>query len=173
MPLHTAQPAPSREADSWSGGQEIDRLLGTITSIAVFSDLNSQPAFPCSVPLRSTVTPSFHLCLGLASALLIIILYPFLLPPSVLHILQSHLTFAQLFNKIFGNFYSPKAHCHVFKSTPLIVILSQMNPVHDIPSYFRSVLILLSRIRPSLPSSYFPSGFPTQNFVCISHLSHA
>ena len=116
MPLHTAQPAPSREADSWPAGQEIDRLLGTITSIAVFSDLNSQPAFSCSVPLRSTLTLSFHLCLVLASALLIIIMYPFLLPPSVLHILQSRLTFAQLLNKISGNLYSPIAHCYVFKS---------------------------------------------------------
>jgi hypothetical protein len=47
------------------------------------------------------------------------------------------------------------------ESLPLLPSLSQINPVHATPPYLRSILILSSHLRLGLPSSLFPSGFPT------------
>jgi hypothetical protein len=49
----------------------------------------------------------------------------------------------------------------VQKSPPLVPILSQINPVHTIQFYLRFILILFTYLRLRLPSSLFPSGFPT------------
>jgi hypothetical protein len=46
-------------------------------------------------------------------------------------------------------------HYRVHKSLPLVPILSQIDPVHTIPPS------LWSNLRLCLPSSLFPSGFPT------------
>jgi hypothetical protein len=46
-------------------------------------------------------------------------------------------------------------------------ILSKFNPVHNIPSYLRTILILSIYLRLGLPSGLFPSGFPT-NIVHFS-----
>jgi hypothetical protein len=48
---------------------------------------------------------------------------------------------------------------------PLVPILSQINPVHTIPSYpisLRSTLILFTHPRRGLHSGLFPSGFPSK-----------
>jgi hypothetical protein len=53
-----------------------------------------------------------------------------------------------------------KIHDRVRKSSPLVPIIRQMNPVHNIPPYCpRSVLILSSHLHLGLPSGLFPSVF--------------
>jgi hypothetical protein len=54
-----------------------------------------------------------------------------------------------------------KVHRRVHKSPPLVPILSQIDPVHTIPAYLRSILILSTHLRLRLPCGLFPSGFPT------------
>jgi hypothetical protein len=53
-----------------------------------------------------------------------------------------------------------KVHYHAHKSPPLAPILSQINPVHTIPSYLRPALILSTDLHLGLPSGLFPYGFP-------------
>jgi hypothetical protein len=67
--------------------------------------------------------------------------------------------------------WNPKFHYHVHKSPPLIPILSQINPIHTIPSYLRSILILSTQLRLGLPSGLFPSGIPT-NILYAFLFSH-
>jgi hypothetical protein len=55
--------------------------------------------------------------------------------------------------------WNPKFHHRVQKGPPLVPNLSQIDPVHTIPSYLRSILILSTHLRLSLPSGPFPSGF--------------
>jgi len=69
--------------------------------------------------------------------------------------------------------WNPNVHYCVHKSPSLVLILSQMNPVHSFPSYFSNIHSeLSSSIRLCRLSGLFPSGFLT-NFVSISHLSNA
>jgi hypothetical protein len=60
---------------------------------------------------------------------------------------------------------NPKIHYRVHKSPPLIPILSQINPVHTIPSYLSKIYLnivqLSTHLRFGLPSGLFLSGFPT------------
>jgi hypothetical protein len=67
-----------------------------------------------------------------------------------------------------------KVHYHVYKSPPLVPILSQTKPVHTATSYLKSNLILLSHLRLGLPSGRFPFGFLTKispmRVICPPHL---
>jgi hypothetical protein len=64
--------------------------------------------------------------------------------------------------------WNHKVHYCVHNSLPLIHILSQMNPVHNLPpSFLRSILILFSYLRRGLPSGPFSSGFPTKIFYAF------
>ena len=55
---------------------------------------------------------------------------------------------------------NPKVHYRTHKRPPPVSILVQPNSVH-IPTSWRSILILSTHLHLGLPSSHFPSGFPT------------
>ena len=58
----------------------------------------------------------------------------------------------------------PEIHYRRHNLPPTILILSQLDPVHTPhPTSWRSILILSSHLRLGLPSSLFPSDFPTRN----------
>jgi hypothetical protein len=52
---------------------------------------------------------------------------------------------------------NPKLQYRLHNSPPLVLFLSQMNPVHITPSYVSEI-----QLRLGLPSGLFPSGFPTK-----------
>jgi hypothetical protein len=43
----------------------------------------------------------------------------------------------------------------------------QSNPIHTIPSYLRSILILFTHLRLGLPCDLFPYGFPTNILYAV------
>jgi hypothetical protein len=46
---------------------------------------------------------------------------------------------------------------------PLVCVASKMNPVHsEIPSLFKTLLVLFLYLRLELPNGLFPSGFLTE-----------
>jgi hypothetical protein len=58
--------------------------------------------------------------------------------------------------------WNPKFQYRIHKSSPLIPILSHINPIHTIPSYKPKIILILStHLRLDLRSDLFPSGFPT------------
>jgi hypothetical protein len=57
----------------------------------------------------------------------------------------------------------PKAHNRVYKSPPLVPILSQMNSINRTQSYFLKINLLLPfHLLLDLPSGLFPSVLSTQ-----------
>jgi hypothetical protein len=64
--------------------------------------------------------------------------------------------------------WNSKVHHHVHRTLPLVPIQSQINPVHTIPSYRRSILILSTHLHLGLPSGLFPSGFSTKILYACS-----
>ena len=64
--------------------------------------------------------------------------------------------------------WNPKVCYRVHKSSPVVPILSQINPFHTLqPIYLGRSLIISSPLRLGLTSGHFPSDFSHQNFVRI------
>jgi hypothetical protein len=64
--------------------------------------------------------------------------------------------------------WNPKVYYRVHKSTPPVPILSQINPIHTIPSHLsKTHLVLSAHLRLGLPSGLLYSDFPTNNLYAF------
>jgi len=69
--------------------------------------------------------------------------------------------------------WNQNIHYRAQKSLPLAPILSQMNPVHNPPTYSpRPILILSTHLHGGLPSGLLYSVFPTKIWYKISYLPY-
>jgi hypothetical protein len=58
--------------------------------------------------------------------------------------------------------WKSKVHNRLQKGPLLVSLLNQMNPVYTLSCFSKAILILSFYLRLNLPSSFFPSGFPTK-----------
>jgi hypothetical protein len=75
--------------------------------------------------------------------------------------LPEKLPFVWPFRKFPAILRNLKLHHRVHKRPPLVPILSQVDPVHTIPSYLSKSHFNIVHHHLGLPSGLFPSGFPT------------
>jgi len=69
--------------------------------------------------------------------------------------------------------YGNRRFSTLFKSPPLVPILSQMNPVHIFYPISRRSCQILFQIYTYVFRVVLPFRFSNQNTVCISHFFHA
>lgn len=56
----------------------------------------------------------------------------------------------------------PELHCRVHSSLPAVPVLSHIKPVHDLPSFFRSILKLSAHLYLVLPSGSYLQVSPQE-----------
>jgi hypothetical protein len=94
-------------------------------------------------------------------------------PPPCSQVFLQNLTVPQLLKKFLTFNRTWKVHCSVHNHQPHIPVLSQINPVHALPSSFCKLCVNI--ILPPKPRSskwFLYCRFAHQNPVCISLLSH-
>jgi hypothetical protein len=70
--------------------------------------------------------------------------------------------------KNYGILWNPKVQYRIHNRSPLVLILSQTNPVHITPSHLYKIHPnIIHLLRLGLPSGLFPSGFPTNNLYAF------
>ena len=70
--------------------------------------------------------------------------------------------------------WNPNVRCRVHNSPPLIPTLRHINPVHALPNYFRSNVIVSDHLRLCLPCGLLPSDLPIKAlYVCLPSHIHA
>ena len=68
--------------------------------------------------------------------------------------------------------WNPNIHHRLHNSPPLVLILSQIDPVHvPHPTSWKSILILSFHLQLGIPSGLFPPGFHTCYMPSQSHSS--
>ena len=67
--------------------------------------------------------------------------------------------------------WNTEVQCRIHKGSPIIPILSRINPIpRMIPIPLRSIVILSSHLRLGLPKSLFPAGLPITIFKTPSYI---
>jgi hypothetical protein len=78
-------------------------------------------------------------------------------------ILLEKLIVTQLVKKFSPLSWNPKVHCLVYKSPPLVPVLSHMHPFHILPSYFLKIHSnIIFTFTPRSYEWYFPFRFSTK-----------
>jgi hypothetical protein len=66
-----------------------------------------------------------------------------------------------------NTFQNPEVHCYAHRSPPSVHSLSQINSVHTIQSYLRSILVISPLAHVAVPSGLFYSVIFHQNRILI------
>jgi hypothetical protein len=78
-------------------------------------------------------------------------------------LLKKQVTLRSASQQIPGLLETPKVHYRLHRSLSQTRILNQINPIHNLHHISLITIVILSfHLRPRVPRSLFPSGFPTK-----------